>query len=350
MERSTQARRRRARVSTVAIALAALLGIADALIGDAPGAWTSVGRFVLGVGVLLSVGGLATAFRAAWHPRLRPLIVAALEWFEGLVRRIRPGAGTRTPVPGRLRHGERVALLVGLVLAALDVMLTVLLLRDVFPTAPYQFDLFGLAGPELQRWTFYLGVAGFKTGLALWFGIFDASRGQGGALRWFVLGSASAFDGTLAAARGLMLAEQGLSGGPILVSNVLFIGFGVVVPWVVAYTGGLLAAALDPWLARHSLLGLLFALPRILAVGLAWLVALAVGCVVGPVLAICGLVTAIWFALEDMAGVLLGHPDAAPPGDAIADDGTMDDRRDPGTPAAGRDAVVRRLATAPEAP
>lgn len=311
---SSSARERRARVVVLAVALAGLISIAHSFWGPHVGFGRSLAAFVLLLGALFIVAGLAGAFRAFWHAKLRGIILAAFDWI-GRWHRGRLGRRREASLrESSLRPGERIALAIGLALCVLDVVLTVLLLRDVFPEPPYRFDLFGLLGPEQQEWVFYVSVAAFKTMLELWFGMFDRTRmNNGRALRWFILGGASAFDGVLAAARGVMLAEQGLGGGPVFASNVLFVGFGVAIPWVVAHTGGLLAEAIDPFLERYSLLRLLAAIPRALLLGLGWLLIVLVGAIVFPVLSILGITTAIWIALEGLVGIVLGQGDPHEP-------------------------------------
>ena len=180
----------------------------------------------------------------------------------------------------------------------------------------WRFELWGLLSPAAAEWSFYVVVALFKTLLELWFGVFDRIRSAAGgasAMRWFVLGGASAFDAALAAARGLLLAEQGMGGSAVTVSNIVFVGFGVAVPWVAAHTGGLLVAGMDGFLARLGLLRWLAALPRVLLLTTLWLMVVALALpVLATVLAL-GLVALVWFALDDVVATILGHEDDATP-------------------------------------
>lgn len=308
---------RRTRALTLAVGLAGLAVLADAvLLGPPDGAAggyavRSAGRFALLAFGFLVLGALLRRVQLAWHRRLRGALVRAGEALYGVTRRLWPREPAADPSTPPMRLGERIALVAGLFLTALDVVLTTLLLRDVFPEPPYRFDLFGLLSPEAAQWSFYLAVAVFKAVLEVWFGVYDTIRGKGGALRWFVLGGASAFDAALAASRGLVLAEQGLVGAAVTVSNIIFIGFGLAVPWVAAHTGGLLVGAMDGWLARLGVLRLVSALPRLLLLGALWLAAFAVG---APILALVlslGLVIAVWSALDDVVATVLGHDDGA---------------------------------------
>jgi hypothetical protein len=269
-----------------------------------------VAETVVTVILLLMLAALLHAFRRAWttwlHQRVTALGGRLIRWTRG--RRDRSSRQSDAPPLG---VGDRVALGVGLILAALDVVLTTLLLRDVFPEPPYRFAWLEAATPGLADWAFYVVVASFKTLLELWLGIRDAGEARARPTRLFVLGMASAFDAALAVARGWVLAEQGLSGPMVTTSNILFIAFGVAVPWVVAHTGRVLALALDPWLARAGFLAILFAIPRWLIKGAVWLAVLAIAApaiVGGVALALLG---AIWFALEEMVGLILGHDDPA---------------------------------------
>jgi hypothetical protein len=150
-------------------------------------------------------------------------------------------------------------------------------------------------------------------------------------LRWFVLGGASAFDAVLAIARGLVLADHGITGAPVMVSNIVFVGFGIAVPWVVAHTGRLLAAALDPLLERLSLVRVLAAIPILLFLGAIWLVALAFVVPVAVTLGVLGIAAAIWYAMEDTAALVLGQEPPGPPLDnalVVADEPRAHDRED----------------------
>jgi len=168
----------------------------------------------------------------------------------------------------------------------------------------------GWLSPEAAEWSFYVVVALFKTLLELWFGVFDKIRSAvagPSAMRWFVLGGASAFDAALAAARGLLLAEQGMGGSAVTVSNIVFVGFGIAVPWVAAHTGGLLVAAMDGFLAKLGLLRWLAALPRMLLLLGLWLVVVAVSLPIGGLILAIGLLALVWGALDDVVGTILGH-------------------------------------------
>ena len=133
-------------------------------------------------------------------------------------------------------------------------------------------------------------------------------------MRWFVLGGASAFDAALAAARGLLLAEQGMGGSAVTVSNIVFVGFGVAVPWVAAHTGGLLVAAMDGFLARLGLLRWLAALPRMLLLLGLWLAIVAICLPIGAAIVGLGLLALVWGSLDDVVATILGHDedDATP--------------------------------------
>lgn len=309
-----------------AVGLSSLLVIADALIGgplSRGGLPRQLGGLTLLIGGLLVLSGLLTAFRRAWHRGLRRETDQAVGRLTDWTRKVWRGGSSRIASPP-LRLGERVALLAGVVLTCLDVVLTSLLLKDVFPEPPYRFDLFGLLSPAMLDWSFYVAVAGFKAILELWFGVVDRIKvdAEGGrstgwaATRWFVLGGASAFDAVLAASRGLLLAEQGLDGAAVTVSNIVFIGFGVAVPWVAAMTGGLLVSAADPILARLAPLTLIKNAFRFALLLLVWTLAIGFGLPFLVGLAGLGLMTAAWFAIEDGVGLVMGH-DSGPPSDAL---------------------------------
>jgi hypothetical protein len=271
----------------------------------------AAGLFALLAFGFLLLGALLRRLQVGWHRSLRGLLVRAGEGVWRLSQRLWPREPAADADNPPMRLGERIALVAGLGLTALDVVLTTLLLRDVFPEPPYRFDLFGLLSPEAAEWSFYVAVASFKAVLEVWFGVFDTIRGGGSTLRWFVLGGASAFDAALAASRGLVLAEQGLVGSAVMVSNIIFIGFGLAVPWVAAHTGGLLVSAMDGWLARLGILRLISALPRIAVLAIVWLAAIALG---APAIALVlglGLLVAVWSALDDVIATILGHDDGA---------------------------------------
>lgn len=305
---------RRTRALTLAVGLGALAVLGHAVLvgppSDAPGAYAvrGAGLFALLSFAVLLLGALLRRLQLGWHQQIRSALVRAGEGFWRLTQRLWPRAPADDPASPPMRLGERIALVAGLCLTALDVVLTTLLLRDVFPEPPYRFDLFGLLSPEAAEWSFYAAVAIFKAVLEVWFGVFDTIRGGSG-LRWFVLGGASAFDAALAASRGLVLAEQGIVGASVTVSNIIFIGFGLAVPWVAAHTGGLLVSAMDGWLARLGVLRIVSALPRLLVLGALWLLAIAVS---APILALVlglALLVAVWSSLDDVIATILGHDD-----------------------------------------
>lgn len=309
---------RRIRLLVLATGLAALGVLARAMQGDGgPGNLAvHAGTFVLGAFALLLLGSLLQRLRNLWHTHLRPGLARIGEALWAWSGRMWP---RREPDPkdsAVLGTGERIALIAGLVLCALDVALTTLLLRDVFPEPPYRFELWGMLSPAAAEWSFYVVVALFKTLLELWFGVFDRIRSAAGgasAMRWFVLGGASAFDAALAAARGLLLAEQGMGGSAVTVSNIVFVGFGIAVPWVAAHTGGLLVAGMDGFLARLGLLRWLAALPRVLLLTTLWLAVIALALPVLATVLGLGLVALVWFALDDVVATILGHEDDATP-------------------------------------
>ncbi len=309
---------RRTRTLLLAVSLASLSAIASALWSPTP---TTTPRLVgaalvLAAGVLL-FDALLGRIRGRWEGGWKRALIALGERVQALLARLWPDAPRSHPAEGdALRTGERLALLAGCCLAALDVVLTTLLLRDVFPEPPYRFEILSLISPEAVEWSFYLAVAVFKVLLELWLGIVDRLGGNGARspLRYFVLGLASAFDAALALARGLLLAEQGITGAAVTTSNIVFIGFGLAIPWVVAHTGGLLVRAADPFLTRFGLLRTLTALPRMLLTGAIWAAALAVGLPIVVMVAAIGLVSTIWSSLHEMVALLLGHDDPeAPP-------------------------------------
>jgi hypothetical protein len=235
---------RRVRLLVLSTGLAALAVLGrTVLLGASPGFAELSATFVLAAFGLLLLGSLMQRVRGLWHLHLRELLArlgAALWSWTGKVWPRREAEAEARPAMGA---GDRIALIAGLALCVLDVALTTLLLRDVFPEPPYRFELMGWLSPAAAEWSFYVVVALFKTLLELWFGVFDKIRSAvagPSAMRWFVLGGASAFDAALAAARGLLLAEQGMGGSAVTVSNIVFVGFGVAVPWVAAHTGGLL--------------------------------------------------------------------------------------------------------------
>lgn len=310
---------RRVRTLVLATGLAALAVLAQAMLQKSqepqPAALHQAGTFVLAAFGLLLLGSLLSRLRMLWHTHLRSLLGRIGEGLWSWTGRVWPRSGGEQKEGPTLGTGERIALIAGLVLSALDVALTTLLLRDVFPEPPYRFELFGLLSPAASEWSFYVVVALFKTLLEVWFGVFDRIRSQTSgpsALRWFVLGGASAFDAALAAARGMLLAEQGMGGSAVMVSNIVFVGFGIAVPWVAAHTGGLLVAGMDGFLARLGLLRWLAALPRMLLLLALWLVVIAASLPVFALLIGFGLLGLVWFALDDVIATILGHDDAGP--------------------------------------
>lgn len=311
---SRSPQRVRSLVLATGLAALAVLGL-SMLQEPGPGALHQAGTFVLAAFGLLLLGSLLTRLRMLWHTHLRSLLGRVGSALWSWTGRVWPRSGGEAEDGARLGTGERIALIAGLVLSALDVALTTLLLRDVFPEPPYRFELFGLLSPAASEWSFYVVVALFKTLLEVWFGVFDRIRSAvagPSALRWFVLGGASAFDAALAAARGMLLAEQGMGGSAVMVSNIVFVGFGIAVPWVAAHTGGLLVAGMDGFLARLGLLRWLAALPRVVLLLALWLVVIAVSLpVMGLVLGV-GMLALVWFALDDVIATILGHDDSGP--------------------------------------
>ncbi len=320
---SPQARvhRRRARLMGASVMVSLVLVLGDAMLG---GPWSQRGLVYtasaagLCLLLMLIAGSALTAYGRAFEGGIRPKIAALVEriwsWTWGDTAKT-PQADRATTTT--LERGDRITLVAGLMLTALDVLLTLLLLRDVFPEPPYRFDAWGMLSPAVADWSFYLAVAMFKTALELWFGMIDESRqarGDAGsswaALRWFVLGGASAFDALLAVSRGMMLSEQGIEGAGVMVSNLVFVGFGLAVPWVAARTGGLLVHSADPLLARLGPVALIGGLFRIAARVVVWAVALVIALPALVVLGTLALGASVWSVLEDLCGVLLGHEDA----------------------------------------
>jgi hypothetical protein len=304
---------RRVRLLVLASGLAALAVLARAMLaGSPPAPAEHVGGFVLAAFALLLLGSLLQRLRQLWHTRLRSLLVRAGAALWGWTGKVWPRGEVEDGGRPPLGTGDRIALVAGLLLCALDVALTTLLLRDVFPEPPYRFELMGWLSPEAAEWSFYVVVALFKTLLELWFGVFDKIRSAvagPSAMRWFVLGGASAFDAALAAARGMLLAEQGMGGSAVTVSNIVFVGFGVAVPWVAAHTGGLLVAGMDGFLARLGLLRWLANLPRMLLLLALWLAVVAISLPIGAALLGFGLLALVWFSLDDVVATILGHED-----------------------------------------
>ena len=302
---------RRVRLIVLATGLAAVGVLARAMLtGESPGMATHAGGFVLGVFALLLLGSLLQRVRLLWHTQLRSALVRAGAALWAWSGRVWPRGEAEADARPPMGAGDRIALVAGLLLCALDVALTTLLLRDVFPEPPYRLELMGWLSPESAEWSFYVVVALFKTLLELWFGVFDKIRSAvagPSAMRWFVLGGASAFDAALAAARGMLLAEQGMGGSAVTVSNIVFVGFGVAVPWVAAHTGGLLVSAMDGFLARLGVLRGLLALPRVLLLLALWAAIVAVSLPIGVTILAVGLVCLIWFSLDDVVATILGH-------------------------------------------
>ncbi|MCA9663643.1 MAG: hypothetical protein KC486_35260, partial [Myxococcales bacterium] len=124
-------------------------------------------------------------------------------------------------------------------------------------------------------------------------------------------------------------------------SNIVFVGFGLAIPWVVAHTGGLLVRAADPFLTRFGLLRLLTALPRLLLAGAIWALALAVGLPLLLLVAAVGIVATIWSSLHEVVALLLGHDDPEAPALAYV----IDDRGSNGDdPELATGAELRALA------
>ncbi len=317
-------RDRRRRLLVTAGGLATLIVIADALFGGplvGMGLPRQIGGLVLLAGGFIALAGLMGAYRRAFAMHVRPGVGRIFDRLQHSTQRLWGGpAGERTRL--ELAAGERLALAAGLLLTALDVVLTALLLRDVFPEPPYRLAFLEFLSPTAVEWSFYVSVACFKTVLELWFGVLDGMRGEQertgtwAALRLFVLGGASAFDAALAASRGFLLAEQGLDGSAVMVSNLVFIAFGLAVPWVAAITGRLLVRAADPLLARFGPLAIVSGLVRLTLVAVLWAVGLTLGLPVLLILGVLALVAAAWFALEDAVALALGQ-DVGPPPDAL---------------------------------
>lgn len=290
-------------------------------------------------GVLVT-GALLTRLRRLWEEGLRAALQRVGDRLGSLSLSLWPWSSDpkKTDDAPPLRAGERVALCAGAFLCALDVVLTTLLLRDVFPEPPYRFALLDELSPALGEWSFYVVVASFKAILELWLGVVDRLRARAGgdtrALRWFVLGLASAFDAALAVARGLLLAEQGLAGATVLVSNIVFVGFGVAVPWVVAHTGGLLVDAADPLLARFGLLRLLAALPRLALLAALWGAAIVLGAPIVLAVIAVGALMVVWSALDELLVTILGHDD--PDGTAF----TLAEASSPSAPPPAREGGI----------
>jgi len=310
---------RRTRTLILAVSLASLAMIASALWNPEPTATSRIvgGALLIAAGVLL-FDALLGRVRSGWHGGWRRALLGAGDYVRALLGRLWPSAPTDSDTTSErdaLKTGERLALVAGCCLATLDVVLTTLLLRDVFPEPPYRFEILSLISPEAVEWSFYLAVAIFKVLLELWLGIVDrlGSDGARSPLRYFVLGLASAFDAALAVARGLLLAEQGITGAAVTTSNIVFVGFGLAIPWVVAHTGGLLARAADPFMKRFGLLRLLTALPRMLVTGLVWALALVIGLPLMILVAAIGIAATVWSSLHEMVALLLGHDDPETP-------------------------------------
>ncbi len=307
---------RRTRTLTLAISMAALAAIASALWSPQPSTIPRLigGALLIATAVLL-FDALLGRVEQRWHGGWRQALVTVGERVQALLARLWPRSTKDIDESQALKTGERLALLAGCCLAALDVVLTTLLLRDVFPVPPYRFEMLSIISPEAVEWSFYLVVALFKVLLELWLGIVDklASEGARSPLRYFVLGLASAFDAALAVARGLLLAEQGITGAAVTTSNIVFVGFGLAIPWVVAHTGGLLVRAADPFLTRFGLLRTLMALPRMLLAALIWAGALVIGTPLVIMVAAVGIAATIWSSLHEMVALLLGHDDPEGP-------------------------------------
>ncbi|MCB9568350.1 MAG: hypothetical protein H6710_14260 [Myxococcales bacterium] len=317
---------RRTRTLILAISLAALGAVASALWSPEPTPTPRLlGIALVGAAGVLVFEALLGRLRQRWQGGWRQALVDLGDRVKALMSALWPAAPKSDADAPTLRTGERLALIAGCGLTALDVVLTTLLLRDVFPEPPYRFEILGVVSPEAVEWSFYLVVALFKALLELWLGVVDRLRSQEGSspLRYFVLGLASAFDAALAVARGLLLAEQGITGAAVTTSNIVFVGFGLAIPWVVAHTGGLMVRAADPFLTRFGLLRMLTLLPRMLLTGAIWALAIAVGLPLIVMVAAIGVLAMIWSALDEVVALILGHDDPEAPIDAmmIADEG-----------------------------
>lgn len=254
------------------------------------GAATLLGRTL---GILLGASFLL-GLRGAWFGWLRARFVAVIDALWAWRGQGSDREAAQQPSAELVHYA---ALGAGLMVAALDIMLTALLLRDVFPEPPYAMPELFFAAPRASEWFFYVAVASLKTGLALWFGLREGSGPQGAVQMRFALGAASAFDALLAVARGVALAEQGLGGAPIMVSNLVFAGFGIAVPWVVAYTGRMLGIIIDRGVAQGG---------SWLRLWVIWGLAVFIGLPVG--IAILGVATllALWQAVDDVVAVVFG--------------------------------------------
>lgn len=309
-------------MTLTAAGLSALVVLSDALF-NGPLSQSGVARQLASFGVLfmalLVLGGLLAAYRRSYGASIKPLLARGHDALHRFARRMMGETAIKVQHEP-LATGERVALAAGIFLTALDVGLTALLLRDVFPEPPYRFDFLSVFGEPVVEWSFYVVVAAFKAVLELWFGMIDGLRerrhgktSSWTAIRWFVLGGASAFDAVLAASRGMLLAEQGLDGAAVTVSNIVFIGFGIAVPWVAARTGSLLVSAADPVLARINPVRILGLLARMAIVAVVWSLATLLASPLLLAVAVLGLLTVVWFAVEEIVGLVLGQDVGAPP-------------------------------------
>jgi len=294
---------RRARVVALTLGISTTLAVLRVLWAPPESLADLAGAYVVVVAAVLGIGAAVSAFRTAWRRDLKHQAIRAGTGLVAFTRTTLRSERASAP-PARLRRGQRLALVCGISLCLLDVVLTALLLRDIFPEPPYRFENLGL-GPGQESWAFYAVIAAFKTLLELWFGMLTPQVTRA---RLMVLGAASAFDALLAGTRAMILAEQGIEGGVAMASNLVFIAFGLAIPWVAAHTGTLLSAATDGILEAMGLSRWLRALPRVLLVVVVWSVAIAIGLPTLVTMALLGVTGCLWFALEDFAAMLLGQP------------------------------------------
>ena len=168
---------RRVRLLVLSTGLAALAVLGRSLlVGGSPGFAEHAATFVLAAFGLLLLGSLLQRVRVLWYLHLRELLARVGAGLWRWTGRVWPRREVEAETRPAMGTGDRIALIAGLVLCALDVALTTLLLRDVFPEPPYRFELMGWLSPEAAEWSFYVVVALFKTLLELWFGVFDKIR------------------------------------------------------------------------------------------------------------------------------------------------------------------------------
>jgi hypothetical protein len=252
---------------------------------------------------MIFLGGLLRVSHQYWHDRgyarMRRRFAAASAWFW-------PESPDRSDDSSSREVGDQLGLGVGLVLSALDVVLTTLLLRDVFPENPYPMPWLDRLLPGAGTWAFYATVAAFKTGIEIWLGLVQGRLAGFNAGRWFVLGMACIFDAALALVRGQMLAEQGLGGAMVTASNVLYLGFGLAIPWIAAHTGALLGQLPGRRLQDLGLVAwLVDGIGRMLRtiLGIAW-IAFSIPIVMATLAWIA--LASIWLALEETVAMVWG--------------------------------------------